>query len=158
MLYGFNLKTPTLLNETSTNENMTQAIEERAKFMTEKIELLRNIAVDKVAVNKKYEKNRYEEKVKEYKFKEGDRVLRAMEQANSNFDPVWEVPFKIIKACDKGAYRISDSFGTEDLVSGDRLKTYKETRKMIPEVRSAALRPTIKRFRETIRLGRYSRI
>ncbi|OMJ11804.1 Gypsy retrotransposon integrase-like protein 1 [Smittium culicis] len=135
-----------------------QAIEERVKFMTEKIELLRNIAADKIVVNKKYEKKRYDEKVKEYKFKEGDKVLRAMEQANSKFDPVWEGPFKVTKAYGKGSYRISDSFGTEDLVNGDRLKTYKESGKMIPEVRPAALRPTIKRFRETIRFGRDSRI
>ncbi|OMJ08056.1 Pol polyprotein [Smittium culicis] len=157
ILYGFNLKTPTIWNETPTNENMTQAIEEIFKFIAEIIELLSNNASDKNAVNKKYIKNRYEENV-EYKLKEGENLIRVMEQASTKFCTVPEGPFKITEACGKDAYRISDSFGTEYLVNGDRLKTYKESGKMIPEVRPAALRPTIKRFRETIRFGRDSRI
>ncbi|OLY79261.1 hypothetical protein AYI68_g6671 [Smittium mucronatum] len=126
--------------------------------MMDDINELRNIASDKITKNKEYEKNRYDQKVKEYKFVEGNRVLRAIEQQNSKFDPIWEGPFKILRAIGKGAYLICDYSGNQDSVNGDRLKHYNESGVMIPEISNSGLRPTLKRFREAKRFERDYRI
>ncbi|OLY82690.1 hypothetical protein AYI68_g3179 [Smittium mucronatum] len=88
----------------------------------------------------------YNENVSEHQLNLGDRVLRHSDKLKSNFSAIWEGPFSITRIGNKGAYTIMDSFGNFDIVHRDKLKIYRESNRMIPEVSSTSLKPTLKRF------------
>ncbi|OMH79226.1 hypothetical protein AX774_g7367 [Zancudomyces culisetae] len=63
------------------------------------------------------------------------------------FDSIWKGPYKIIKCYTKGVYLIKDPDGNMNTVNGDRLKAYKYSERMVPEVVPSSLRTKIRIYR-----------
>ncbi|OMJ16930.1 hypothetical protein AYI69_g7640 [Smittium culicis] len=90
----------------------------------------------------------YNKNLKKIKFSINDKVLKHVDVLASKFFAIWEGPFIIARIGDKGSYTIKDSGGNMDIVNGDKLNPYIQSNRMIPELKSAGLKSTLRRFRQ----------
>ncbi|OMH80500.1 hypothetical protein AX774_g6063 [Zancudomyces culisetae] len=108
---------------------------------------IRKIGVRKAVAANESEKVRYNKTVKFTKFQVREKVLKLVEYERGKLESLWEGPYTVLKRFTKGAYLISDQFGNRDLVNGDLLKKYHESKFMIPEI-SNRLRPKLLTFKQ----------
>ncbi|OMH80343.1 Transposon Tf2-11 polyprotein [Zancudomyces culisetae] len=147
MLYGTELQMPSTWKTNGIIEDDVEQIEHRLKLMQSDLPQIRKIGVRKAVAAKEAEKIRYNKTVKPTKFQVGNKVLKVVEYDRGKLESLWEGPFTIIKRFSKGAYLITDQLGNRDLVNGDLLKLYHESRFMIPEITSR-LRPKLNTFKQ----------
>ncbi|OMJ11773.1 Gag-Pol polyprotein [Smittium culicis] len=147
LLYGVKLNTPATWMPGSTIEDVEEGLIERVRSIKIDLENLRKVAIDRSVKAKAQMKRNYDQSVVKYVFKMNDMVLRKIDTVQTKFQPLWEGPYKIIHVYQKGTYIIEDSTGKRDLVHGDRLKYYHESRRMVPEIVPAAIRSSLKRFK-----------
>ncbi|OMJ23518.1 Retrovirus-related Pol polyprotein from transposon [Smittium culicis] len=147
LLYGQNITLPSSWVAPDSNLDVEKAIAERVSFINTGMEGLREIGYRKNLMTKISSSNRYNSKVTISQYKIGDRVLKHTDVLKSKFSAVWEGPYTVTKVGNKGAYTIRDSSGNYDIIHGDKLKPYRETNRMIPEVSSSKLNSTLQRFR-----------
>ncbi|OMH83811.1 hypothetical protein AX774_g2677, partial [Zancudomyces culisetae] len=140
------LTTPALWTPPPEISDLDIAIQERIDAIKTDIPELRNVGLSNSIAEKEKEKIRYDSRVRPSAFKEGDIVLKLTEQPMPKLEQVWEGPYKVDRRLNKGTYIISDSEGNRDLVNGDMLKHYHQSRYMIPEI-STPLRTKLVRFR-----------
>ncbi|OMH82870.1 hypothetical protein AX774_g3639 [Zancudomyces culisetae] len=148
MLYGSDMRTPVTWNSEVTNENEEEALRERLKFVEVTLPVIRDLASQKVIKNKKYEIQRYNKKVIVFKFKLLDKVLKRVEMPTSKFSASWEGPYTVVRVLERGTYIIRDKENNLDQVNGDRLKPYRESEGMIPDVAPSTIRPVLRRFKD----------
>ncbi|OMJ16420.1 Retrovirus-related Pol polyprotein from transposon [Smittium culicis] len=147
LLYGQNITLPSAWKEPEGIIDIDEAIKERISFLNAGIEGIRNIGHRKNVKSKNNSSNRYNSRVIKSQYQIGDRVLKHTDVLKSKFSAVWEGPYTVSKAGNKGAYTIMDSSGNFDITHGDKLKPYRESNRMIPEVSSSKLNSTLQRFR-----------
>ncbi|OMJ08861.1 hypothetical protein AYI69_g10908 [Smittium culicis] len=148
LLYGVELTLPSSWEGPESEVNIGKAIEERLSYINTGLEELRNSGYDRNIISKNNSAAIYDAKVVKHQFKLGDRVLRHSDVLKYKFSATWEGSFTITRLGNKGAYTIMDSSGNFDIVHSDKLKIYRESNRMIPEVSSSTLNSTLKKFRE----------
>ncbi|OMJ12683.1 Retrovirus-related Pol polyprotein from transposon [Smittium culicis] len=147
LLYGQNITLPSAWITPEADINIEEAVSERISYLNTGLVELRKLGYKKNEKSKITSSNRYNQRVVKSQYKLGDRVLKHTDVLKSKFSAVWEGPYTITKVGNKGAYTIIDSSGNYDITHGDKLKTYRESNRMIPEVSSAKLNSTLQRFR-----------
>ncbi|OMH85256.1 hypothetical protein AX774_g1209 [Zancudomyces culisetae] len=147
MMYGTDMLIPSTWQTNGIVEDEVEQIESRLKLMQSNLPQLRKIGVQKAVAAKEAEKVRYNKSVKSTKFQVGDKVLKLVEYERGKLESLWEGPYTILKRFTKGAYLISDHLGNRDLVNGDLLKLYYESKFMIPEITSR-LRPKLHTYKQ----------
>ncbi|OMJ21168.1 Pol polyprotein [Smittium culicis] len=148
LLYGVELTLPSSWKGPESEVNIGKAIEELLSYINTGLEELRNSGYERNIISKNNSAAIYDAKVVKHQFKLGDKVLRHSDVLKYKFSATWEGPFTITRLGNKGAYTIMDSSGNFDIVHGDKLKIYRESNRMIPEVSSSTLNSTLKKFRE----------
>ncbi|OMH79670.1 Transposon Ty3-G Gag-Pol polyprotein [Zancudomyces culisetae] len=111
-----------------------ELIYNRIKLINDYLPELRNLSHQNNIEAKKQDEKFYNKKVKNLYFKIDDLVLKFIDSGTEKFDKVWEGPYKILQKLSKGAYVIGDENGNCELCNGDNLKSYDNSRYMIPQV------------------------
>ncbi|OMH82338.1 Retrovirus-related Pol polyprotein from transposon [Zancudomyces culisetae] len=147
LLYGVKLQTPATWRPPAEVEDLEEEIIQRVNAIQVGIPEIRRLAVEKMAEANQVMKQRYDKQVTVYRFKEGDKVLRKVEQPSGKLEPYWEGPYIVTRVLRLGTYVIQDPAGHRDLVNGDRLKPYRQAEHMIPEITPGNIRSTLRRFK-----------
>ncbi|OMH83944.1 Retrovirus-related Pol polyprotein from transposon [Zancudomyces culisetae] len=147
MMYGTEMCIPSTWKSNGVIEDEVEQVKSRLELMKSNLPQIRKIGVRKAVAAKESEKVRYNKTVKFTKFQVGEKVLKLVEYERGKLESLWEGPYTVMKRFTKGAYLISDQFGNRDLVNGDLLKKYHESKFMIPEI-SNRLRPKLLTFKQ----------
>ncbi|OMH78370.1 Retrovirus-related Pol polyprotein from transposon [Zancudomyces culisetae] len=146
LLYGTKISTPSTWTPPPDVEDMDIAIQERVEAIKSELPALRRSGLTNSKTTKEKERIRYNRNVQVYEFKEGNLVLKKVEQPQSKLEQLWEGPYRVDRKLRLGTYVITDSDGNRDLVHGDLLKHYHYKDEMIPDV-TTTLKSKLKRFR-----------
>ncbi|PVV01563.1 hypothetical protein BB560_004014 [Smittium megazygosporum] len=86
LLFGYQMNSHKLEKYRDTILDFEEACMERIKFAKENLPEIRQLTVDKIIDNKRYEKNRYDARITASSFKINDKVLKSVENPQSKFD------------------------------------------------------------------------
>ncbi|OMJ21532.1 Transposon Ty3-I Gag-Pol polyprotein [Smittium culicis] len=145
IVYGLKLLTPAVWGsqEVTTTENMDTVLENRRKFLELELPTYRQIAYDLGVKTKEIDARYYNKTVKTRKIKKGDKVLKALIEANTGLAYKNVGPFIVTKDLGDGTYEIVDNNNNTDRVHADRLIQYQSEWGQVPRVQTGQARSTL---------------
>ncbi|OMJ18274.1 Transposon Ty3-I Gag-Pol polyprotein [Smittium culicis] len=145
IVYGLKLLTPAVWGsqEESNTDSIDTILENRKKFLELELPSYRQLAYDLGVKSKEIEARYYNKKVKSRKIKVGDKVLKALIEANTGLSYKNVGPFIVMKDLNDGTYEIVDDRNNTDRVHADRLIQYQSEWGQVPRVQTGQARSTL---------------
>ncbi|OMJ20514.1 Transposon Ty3-I Gag-Pol polyprotein [Smittium culicis] len=145
IVYGLKLLTPAVWgSQVVTNkDSIDTIIENRKKFLELELPSYRQLAYDLGVKSKEIEARYYNKKVKSRKIKVGEKVLKALIEANTGLSYKNVGPFIVMKDLNDGTYEIVDDRNNTDRVHADRLIQYQSEWGQVPRVQTGQARSTL---------------
>ncbi|OMH80147.1 hypothetical protein AX774_g6422, partial [Zancudomyces culisetae] len=109
LLYGTKIATPTTWTPPPDVVNMDIAVNERIEAIKSDLPALRANGLQNSKASKEREIVRYNRNVQSSEFREGELVLKKVEQPQSKLEQLWEGPYRVTRKLNLGTYIISDS-------------------------------------------------
>jgi hypothetical protein len=132
LVYGREARQPIDLEYPASILEREETISERVVTIINKLEVAREMAATNIAKAQARQKRNYDKRITPHQFEIGDKVLMDKTALRGRHDTAfsehWEGPYHIHEVTDKGLYQIRTGPTTclDKLISGDRLKLYKD--------------------------------